>query len=230
MSDIGNLLCVVLFWSGISAKGLDLKGLVQLALALEDRYGLCFIEMVALNLKFEPYFCRSSWVMKPRIAWRQLTRFTTSPRSLESTWLFQLACRDFQHDLCLPRTQELDREQADDVIRTWYVSFLLAGNFSASSPEEVHAKKDIFARTGEHQKNGVLLCNSATLWFETVLGCLECLSLTAWIPTEYLFTICRRLITSVRGFGKKGQQQSQVSSVFLYREFWSQHFSLQRGT
>lgn len=55
-------------------------------------------------------------------------------------------------DLCLLRTQELDREQADDVIRTWYVSFLLAGNFSASSPEEVHSKKAIFARTGEHQK------------------------------------------------------------------------------
>ena len=54
MSDIGSLLCVVLFWSGISAKGLDLKGLVQLALALEDRC-LCFIEMVALNLKFEAF-------------------------------------------------------------------------------------------------------------------------------------------------------------------------------
>ena len=35
-----EVLCVVVFWSGISAKGLDLKGLVQLALALEERYGL----------------------------------------------------------------------------------------------------------------------------------------------------------------------------------------------
>ena len=81
-------------------KGLDLKGLVQLALALE--------ELVSHEAK---------------------NRLKTA---------YQI------HDF--PTTQELDREQADDVIRTWYVSFLLAGNFSASSPEEVHSKKAIFAR------------------------------------------------------------------------------------
>lgn len=40
----------------------------------------------------------------------------------------------------------LDRPQVDSIIRSWYVSFLLAGNFSANSPEEVEMKKEVFAR------------------------------------------------------------------------------------
>lgn len=48
------------------------------------------------------------------------------------------------HDF--PTDGGLTRDEADDLVRTWYVSFLLAGNFSASSPEEVHAKKAVFAR------------------------------------------------------------------------------------
>eukprot|EP00438_Fugacium_kawagutii_P020507 Skav212684 [mRNA] locus=scaffold1930:86587:94180:+ [translate_table: standard] len=51
------------------------------------------------------------------------------------------------HDF--PMTGELTRDQADDLVRTWYVSFLLAGNFSASSPDEVHSKKAIFARRAQ---------------------------------------------------------------------------------
>eukprot|EP00930_Biecheleria_cincta_P031277 TRINITY_DN21711_c0_g2_i1.p1 TRINITY_DN21711_c0_g2~~TRINITY_DN21711_c0_g2_i1.p1 ORF type:complete len:620 (-),score=129.24 TRINITY_DN21711_c0_g2_i1:184-2043(-) len=46
----------------------------------------------------------------------------------------------------LPMDKAVTREQANDLVRTWYVAFLLAGNFSASSPEEVHAKKANFAR------------------------------------------------------------------------------------
>eukprot|EP00437_Effrenium_voratum_P009213 CAMPEP_0181429112 /NCGR_PEP_ID=MMETSP1110-20121109/17031_1 /TAXON_ID=174948 /ORGANISM="Symbiodinium sp., Strain CCMP421" /LENGTH=647 /DNA_ID=CAMNT_0023552369 /DNA_START=106 /DNA_END=2049 /DNA_ORIENTATION=+ len=46
----------------------------------------------------------------------------------------------------LPSDQESSREDADDIVRTWYVGFLLAGNFSASSPDEVHSKKAVFAR------------------------------------------------------------------------------------
>jgi len=46
----------------------------------------------------------------------------------------------------LPMDKAVTREQANDLVRTWYVAFLLAGNFSASSPEEVHAKKESFAR------------------------------------------------------------------------------------
>ncbi|CAK9035834.1 Uncharacterized protein SCF082_LOCUS21474 [Durusdinium trenchii] len=38
------------------------------------------------------------------------------------------------HDF--PTDGGLTRDEADDLVRTWYVSFLLAGNFSASSPEE----------------------------------------------------------------------------------------------
>lgn len=48
---------------------------------------------------------------------------------------------------CAFRDGGLTRDEADDLVRTWYVSFLLAGNFSASSPEEVHAKKAVFARS-----------------------------------------------------------------------------------
>mmetsp|Transcript_41061 Transcript_41061/g.64925 ORF Transcript_41061/g.64925 Transcript_41061/m.64925 type:complete len:636 (-) Transcript_41061:142-2049(-) len=81
-------------------KGLDLKGLVQLALSLE--------ELVSHEAK---------------------NRLKTA---------YQI--HDFQ------TSGEMARLDADDVVRTWYVSFLLAGNFSASSPEEVHSKKAIFAR------------------------------------------------------------------------------------
>eukprot|EP00441_Pelagodinium_beii_P023350 CAMPEP_0197653640 /NCGR_PEP_ID=MMETSP1338-20131121/36528_1 /TAXON_ID=43686 ORGANISM="Pelagodinium beii, Strain RCC1491" /NCGR_SAMPLE_ID=MMETSP1338 /ASSEMBLY_ACC=CAM_ASM_000754 /LENGTH=635 /DNA_ID=CAMNT_0043228833 /DNA_START=108 /DNA_END=2015 /DNA_ORIENTATION=+ len=48
------------------------------------------------------------------------------------------------HDVDI--SQSMDRETAEDIVRTWYVGFLLAGNFSASSPDEVHQKKNVFAR------------------------------------------------------------------------------------
>mmetsp|Transcript_4131 Transcript_4131/g.7581 ORF Transcript_4131/g.7581 Transcript_4131/m.7581 type:complete len:657 (-) Transcript_4131:68-2038(-) len=81
-------------------KGLDLNGLVQLAMALEE-----LVSHEAEN------------------------RLKTAYRI---------------H--ALPTNAEMSREDAADVVRTWYVGFLLAGNFSADSPEEVHAKKAIFAR------------------------------------------------------------------------------------
>ncbi|OLQ06702.1 hypothetical protein AK812_SmicGene9974 [Symbiodinium microadriaticum] len=81
-------------------KGLDLDGLVQLAMALEE-----LVSHEAAN------------------------RLKTA---------YQI------HNL--PMNQNLSREDAADLVRTWYVGFLLAGNFSADSPEEVHAKKAIFAR------------------------------------------------------------------------------------
>jgi len=43
-------------------------------------------------------------------------------------------------------SESMDRQMAEDVVRTWYVGFLLAGNFSASSLDEVHSKKAVFAR------------------------------------------------------------------------------------
>mmetsp|Transcript_70072 Transcript_70072/g.85976 ORF Transcript_70072/g.85976 Transcript_70072/m.85976 type:complete len:536 (-) Transcript_70072:32-1639(-) len=81
-------------------KGLDLKGLVQLALSLEE-----LVSHEAKNRLKTAY---------------DIHNFQTNG--------------------------ELTRSEADDLIRTWYVQFLLAGNFSAASPEEVHAKKAIFTR------------------------------------------------------------------------------------
>lgn len=46
----------------------------------------------------------------------------------------------------LSESERVPREVANDVVRTWYVGFLLAGNFSANSLEEVHQKKAVFAR------------------------------------------------------------------------------------
>eukprot|EP00933_Yihiella_yeosuensis_P082442 TRINITY_DN96328_c0_g1_i1.p1 TRINITY_DN96328_c0_g1~~TRINITY_DN96328_c0_g1_i1.p1 ORF type:complete len:680 (-),score=147.39 TRINITY_DN96328_c0_g1_i1:161-2200(-) len=42
--------------------------------------------------------------------------------------------------------EKLDRQKADEIVRTWYISFLLAGNFSASDADQVSRKKAIFAR------------------------------------------------------------------------------------
>lgn len=46
----------------------------------------------------------------------------------------------------LPKSAALQQEEAEDVTRTFYVSFLLANNFSASSVQEVERKKGVFAR------------------------------------------------------------------------------------
>mmetsp|Transcript_57687 Transcript_57687/g.122733 ORF Transcript_57687/g.122733 Transcript_57687/m.122733 type:complete len:646 (+) Transcript_57687:87-2024(+) len=46
----------------------------------------------------------------------------------------------------LPQDRTLTREELDEVIRTYYISFLLAGNFSASSVWELKRKKEVFAR------------------------------------------------------------------------------------
>lgn len=94
-------------------KGLDLRGLIQLALAMEVRrrkrlWFSCVQELVGHEAR---------------------NRLATA-----------YEIHGFAKD------QTLSRQDAEDVTRTWYVSFLLAGNFSASSPEEVHGKKAIFAR------------------------------------------------------------------------------------
>eukprot|EP00435_Cladocopium_sp_Y103_P046728 s905_g13.t1 len=84
-------------------KGLDLKGLVQLALSLED-----LVSHEAKNRLKTAY---------------EIHDFPTI--------LGRIFCRNRCNG-----SGEMARIEADDVVRTWYVSFLLAGNFSASSPEE----------------------------------------------------------------------------------------------
>lgn len=46
----------------------------------------------------------------------------------------------------LPMDKALSMEDAKEVVRTWYIGFLLAGNFSADSAEEADAKKQVFER------------------------------------------------------------------------------------
>ena len=91
----------------------------------------------------------------------------------------------------------MSRFEADDVVRTWYVSFLLAGNFSASSPEEVHAKKAVFARSGfvrgklelgefGLEKSGMMVGNSYhhSTFFPLTRGNLR------WMDVGVLVTSC----------------------------------------
>lgn len=117
----------------------------------------------------------------------------------------------------------LTREQADQVIRTWYVGFLLAGNFSANSHEEVERKEIQFSRryTGWDEANEWLM-NLEKSHYEAIqddakISFNETARLAAQIGETYFHfndLECKSLKDTLRGMESKKSGRVRLSTFY----------------